>query len=342
MAWMSMADSSGRGWAVDHEGASRIFYSQAWSGTMKKRAVRKVENNVLYPNTVTVEINLNNIKPVVQAEAAREFEQFVSLSHEDGARAFELLVNARMNAVRDKQHVQDMQKQASRETMSNIERSVQIGKAGENVARFVRDTSATTLVIGATVISGGAGMAALGGGSLLKGTGTYQDTGKVGAATMNTLTSFTFGLVPWSIAGKVLPRSQQIALFIVGVKNDVLSNTVTSLASGEEAGQAFTEALTKGAFGAVGGLFGMVGKPFFDKLAVPVKVGVDVAISTAADQAGGALADHIGASTSSSGQPQLARSSGCLGAACATAAGVLENRQTAEKYVRDYALTAAM
>lgn len=80
------------------------------------------------------------------------------------------------------------------ENMARINGAVASYDSQIGAARFFRDTSADGLMIGATILTGGAGAAVLGGGSALKGWAKFQDTGNTGAAILTGVGSFTFGV----------------------------------------------------------------------------------------------------------------------------------------------------
>jgi hypothetical protein len=88
---------------------------------------------------------------------------------------------------------------------------VRRGQAGADAARVVRDLSAGTLVVGATFLSGGTALAVLGGGSALKGTATYQDTGNVGAAMLDATATFTVGAIGIGAAGAASSATTSVA-----------------------------------------------------------------------------------------------------------------------------------
>jgi len=85
---------------------------------------------------------------------------------------------------------------ASQETSANIDQAVNTYETATTVARVTRDISADTILIGATFLSGGAALGVAGAGSMMKGAGTFQDTGNVGAAIMETTGSFIFTAIP--------------------------------------------------------------------------------------------------------------------------------------------------
>lgn len=79
--------------------------------------------------------------------------------------------------------------------VTRIEESVAHYEGATELLKFVRDSSATAFMIGASVMTGGAGAAAMGAGSIFKGTIRYQDSGSVGAAAMEAAGSFVFAFV---------------------------------------------------------------------------------------------------------------------------------------------------
>lgn len=80
------------------------------------------------------------------------------------------------------------------ENMARINGAVSSYDSQISAARFLRDTSADGLMVGATILTGGAGAAVLGGGSAMKGWAKMQDTGNAGAAILTGVGSFTFGV----------------------------------------------------------------------------------------------------------------------------------------------------
>jgi hypothetical protein len=93
--------------------------------------------------------------------------------------------------------------------MQNIERSVQRGERGVAVATFVRDLSASVLVVGSAFLSGGSSLAVLGGGSLLRGTANYQDTGNIGSAALEATGTLVVGAIPIGAAAAVEQSAAQ-------------------------------------------------------------------------------------------------------------------------------------
>lgn len=125
------------------------------------------------------------------------------------------------------------------ENMARISSAVSSYGTQIEVTKFVRDTSADGLMVGATIMSGGAGLAVLGGGSTLKGWAKFQDTEAVAgnanaaAAAMLTATgNFMFGA--FKLGGNKLANSEEAVLTILQAQWE----TGIALVEGKTLGQA--------------------------------------------------------------------------------------------------------
>jgi hypothetical protein len=110
-------------------------------------------------------------------------------------------------------HFLDLQASTQSENAVRIQNAIESYSGAIEVARFVRDTSADGLMVGATIMTGGAGAALLGSASALKGYGKYQDTDSVGAAVMYGAGNFVFGA--FKVGGATLSFKQDLVLAIV-------------------------------------------------------------------------------------------------------------------------------
>jgi hypothetical protein len=98
-------------------------------------------------------------------------------------------------AAQNKEALIDWMGDVQTENMKSIERSVDEYQSKIETARFVRDSAADELMVGASVMSGGAALAVMGGGSMLKGEAKWQDTGRIGAGIMEGAGSFVFAYI---------------------------------------------------------------------------------------------------------------------------------------------------
>lgn len=328
MAWMSFADRAGQGWNVDLDRAAQTLYAEAFAAEERHRARREVTDNGIYPDTVCIDVDFTGFRDAVHRRVAQRFTDFQTRMWQNGAQGYQLLVNARMATVRDVDRLHTMRRDASHEMFENISRAVGRGEAAVSVARTVRDASADVLVIGSAMLTGGASLAVLGGGSLLAGGGVYQDTGRVGAAVFTASTKFVFGLVPLSrtamVGDTALSAAESRVLFWVGVQNDVLTDTASGLLQGQDARQAVLGGLfTAG----LSGLASKLGDPFFSSLSVPMQVATEVGRTQASSAVSGALVTTVGELR------PIPPAEGVLGIACAIAASRGESQQFAENYV---------
>ena len=124
--------------------------------------------------------------------------------------------------------------------MENIDNTVDNLETSISVAQVVRDVSFDALMVGAVVISGGTGLAIAGGGSVLKGVATYQDTGNIGAAAIETTGSFILAAIPISAAGNLSTSGKVVLVFL-----DANFEISKSLISGDSVKQSLAKGGTK-------------------------------------------------------------------------------------------------
>jgi hypothetical protein len=96
---------------------------------------------------------------------------------------------------RNKEQFVDWMGDIQTRNMQRIDQAVKDYDADVKIARWVRDTSADGLMVGASVMSGGTATAVMAGGSFFKGYGKFQDSGSIGAAVMEGTGSFVFAYV---------------------------------------------------------------------------------------------------------------------------------------------------
>ena len=136
-------------------------------------------------------------------------------------------------AKRDLRKAQDDASGASRKS---LRKAVARGEAAVEVAKFVRDTSADVVLVGAGVLSGGTALALGGAGSLMKGGFKYQDTGNVGAAAVTSVVSFVGLVIPGPVKGG--NRALNAGLVFAKTKTDALGTFAVGIMEGQGAGEA--------------------------------------------------------------------------------------------------------
>jgi hypothetical protein len=152
------------------------------------------------------------------------------------------------------------------QNMQAISKAVDDYQSNIEIAKFVRDASAEGLMVGASVMTGGAAVAALGGASFFKGACKFQDTDSVGAAVLEGVGSFTFAYVK---LGKSFSFKENMILAFVQAPY----KTGTELVGGESMGKALLKGGLKLTGPVTEAFFKLPpSKTLFDKVAVPIVI----------------------------------------------------------------------
>jgi hypothetical protein len=176
------------------------------------------------------------------------------------------------------------------QNMVSISKAVADYESSAEIARFVRDTSADGLMVGASVMTGGAAVAALGGASFFKGVCRFQDTGRVGASTMEGAGSFAFAYVK---LGKQFTFKDEMVLALVQAP----WTTGTELVGGATISKAVASGAVKLTGPSSDALFKLgPARTLFDKVAVPIVInygGENVASNFLSKLAGETLQNRV-------------------------------------------------
>ncbi len=260
MDWVPFEDDQGRRWEVDQLMLWMLIREYVHARNIYYRARVKVERRFFTANLTTVEVNWDGFGEAKNRDSEALYQETANDLLASGSQGLENLIIMRKRAREYSREFRRKQQKAQSDTMDSIDRSVRNLSAGEQTARVVRDVSAGTLVVGATFLTGGAAVGALGAGSLLSGTGTYQDTGNLGAAAINASGTFVVGAVGLAgtagggmmRGGQALASNQQAVLLLLGVKMDVSFNVAQGLVEGKTLKDALVPALINSSLGALG------------------------------------------------------------------------------------------
>lgn len=308
MSWVYFTDDQKQNWMVHQMGLYMLIREYLHESMLLKRAKIVRETKWIGPDLVTVEINFDGLRAAKDAEAPDLYNDLANRMLHNGDECFKQLSDIRQITKQHSDALAQMQQKASKETMGNIDKSVGRGEIALKSATVVRDLSATTLVVGATFLSGGTALAVLGGGSALKGTATYQDTGNVGAALIDGTFTFTVGLIGVGAANNPLTANtaslssrigqasaggfrqavaqnakEKGAIVLVGASINATGEALKGHVSGKTGEQALRSAAARFGTDVAGGLlFG----PVLDHMCVPalVRVATDTAINTGSDK----------------------------------------------------------
>ncbi len=218
------------------------------------------------PEVSHVEVNWDRVRQDALENTKQELES-MRIRAKYGAASVARELEARIEeAARYRDTFVDWMGDVQTQNMHRIDRSVDAYESAVDVAKFIRDMSADGLMIGASVMSGGAALAAVGGGSIFKGTCKFQDTGSLGAGAMEAAGSFAFAYVK---LGKKFSFKQDMVLALVQAP----WKAGTELVGGASLGKAVLSGALKLTGPSVEKLFKVgPGKMLFDKVAVPVVI----------------------------------------------------------------------
>ncbi|MFM2391697.1 MAG: hypothetical protein RLZZ437_3252 [Pseudomonadota bacterium] len=301
MTWYSLTDDSGQAWAFNLDGMYLIIRSAVRTRLIRSRA-RMTEHNAgwFLPTTYNLEVNWSGYRAELDRETNRYWENCEMQLRTDPRPLMGSLVGLINDAVTDHNWFIDRTREASSRSTASIDRCVTNWDRAITGARFVRDGSATFLIVTAGIVSGGAGLAAATGagmtgvttgtamttlavGSGMRGAFTYQDTGNVGSAVLNASGSFIVGAIGIGGASATLTSAETATLLVIGGAGSALTSGGQAIVEGKSMREAGMVAAISGISSVLGGVAG--GR--IDTMAFAVQAGV----GTGLDLGGGVLAN---------------------------------------------------
>jgi hypothetical protein len=168
------------------------------------------------PEIQSLDVDWDKVRSTSLANADRDFARLAEVATRDVREMHrELKWMVAQTARRTNAYV-DRQGAIQSDNMSRIGKAVDSYGKQTELAKFVRDTSADGLMVGASIASSGAGLAVLGGGSALKGWAKFQDTDNPGAAVATGVGSFMFGA--FKLGGTELMKGEEAVITIMQAK----------------------------------------------------------------------------------------------------------------------------
>jgi hypothetical protein len=218
------------------------------------------------PDVSHIEVDWDAVRRRTDADTDDDMQDITRQAQSNAAAVVYRVESMIETAARNKESFIDWMGDVQTQNMQNINRAVDDYQSHIEVARFVRDTSVDGLMVGASIMSGGAAVAVMGAGSTLKGTAKFQDTGSVGAAVMEGAGSFVFAYVK---LGKSFSFKQDMILALVQAPY----KAGTELVGGASVGKAVLSGALKLTGPAVDQLFKLSpSKTLFDRVAVPITI----------------------------------------------------------------------
>ncbi|MDB5412718.1 MAG: hypothetical protein JWR10_1053 [Rubritepida sp.] len=269
MAWFTMPDGSGRGsWAFDPDGAAHVIRGNHYNRELirRSRLIRR-DQGFLLPTTTELETDFSDIRAEVSRLARVTVSQLDRDFAADPRKLYEFLISIREDGESAGGSWRQMSQQATRETAQAIASNVNGWENALGVAKFVRDTAAGALFVGATVLSGGAALAVGGAATGLTFTGGTQDNlatnqtmrQAMGNAAISTgfavVTNLLIprglsavgrgmtGVAASGLASRSLTMGENVALGLISVQANIASDTIkTALTADATSGAVAAEA----------------------------------------------------------------------------------------------------
>ncbi len=303
MAWHIITDRDGRRWAYNNDGVYLLLRTAVRAMLVRRNtSTVATDHGFLLPTTFCVETNWGAVRQDLELETQRYWA-----TAEQGLRSYprtmyQNLASVLRSARADMAWLHSERVAANGRSSSSINSVVAGWERALGAATFVRDASATILVVTAGIVSGGTGLAAAGAagmtgistgtamttlavGSAMRGAFTYQDTGNVGSAAINAVGTFTVGAIGIGAAGATMSTADQATILVIQSAGQGMTTGGQALVEGRNASDAARAAAVSAGFGFAGG-------------AISSQVGnmsllSQVAISGVADMAGNAAAGAV-------------------------------------------------
>lgn len=271
MAWHIITERDGTRWAYNNDGVYLLIRT-AVRAMLVRRNTRTVptDHGFLLPTTYCVETEWSAVRSELEAETRRYW-----LTAENGLRQYprlmrENLLSLLREARADMDWLRAERVSANSRSASSINSVVNGWENALTAAKFVRDASATILVVTAGVVSGGTGFAAAGAvgmtgvttgtamttlavGSAMRGAFTYQDTGNVGSAAINAVGTFSVGAIGIGAAGATMSTADQATILVIQSAGQGMTTGGQALVEGRTASEAARSAAVSAGFGFAGG-----------------------------------------------------------------------------------------
>ncbi|MFZ1325371.1 MAG: hypothetical protein WAT67_05000 [Candidatus Contendobacter sp.] len=284
--WFEYTDATGAVWNVDWVGIYRILRAYARA----KKVLQHSHNETHYLQTggyVTIaEVMVEHVVvdwPAVERDADTEAaflaqDIWRTWLPSSGERTILHLIGLREDTLKYDQQFWKKSNDAWKKTLPSIKKTVDYLEKQKKGVEIVRDTSADILMVGATFLSGGWALGALGARSAIKGTARYAETEKVGFAVIEGVTQMVFGLAKVGIGKMAIAEDiGKGAAFGANVVVACFVEAPYELGMALGSGKKMEEAIQRGALKMsepvlAEGLGKLISKLPWNKLAIPMVI----------------------------------------------------------------------
>lgn len=254
MAYTVETFSDGK-FAVDWDLVRTVLRSNVISHLQLQHGTERTESHWFGPDLHYYEVDWDAVNGSKEVQTDQFYEEF---GHECYAGSIvsqkNKLKNLAMETASNKQMFFNKLHAAQTKSLNNVEQSVDRYDNAITAAKITRDMSKEIVIIGATVLTGGAAKVAITAADAALDAGIeFQDNGNGSAALVTFAGKFAIGLIP---GGNTAGEAVAMAV-IKAEKEAVLAGTV-ALVQGKKPAEAMTAAIVGGAGSGVGSAVGVV------------------------------------------------------------------------------------
>lgn len=274
MGWFIITDGQGERWAFNNDGLYLLMRTVVRANLIRARSrIVSTDHGFLMPTTYCLETTWAGFRPALEQETNRYWAE-AEMHLRTAARSMKNnLVALIAQARSDMAWMQSQRVSANRRSASSIDSVVNGWETALTATRFVRDASATILVVTGGIVSGGTGLAAFGAlggtgvsagtamstlavGSVMRGGFTYQDTGNVGSAVVNAAGTFTVGAIGLGAAGLSMSTAETATILVIQSAGQGVTTGTQAIVEGRNTRDAAVAAAVSAGFGFAGGVIG--------------------------------------------------------------------------------------
>jgi hypothetical protein len=228
------------------------------------------------PDILHLEVDWDRVRTLSRARADEELAMLRVRATTDAPGVGRFLEQTISETERNKEQFVNWMGDVQTRNMQSVQKATDDYASNVEVARFFRDISADGLMVGASLMTGGAAMIGMGSASVFKGYGKFQDSASIGAGVMEASGTFVYGFVK---LGRTFSFADEMLLAVVQAQWQMQTELV--------AGQSVTSAAISGGAKLTGPMVDSLlnvrpARSLFDKLTLPVMLSYKGKFVTAA------------------------------------------------------------
>ncbi len=239
MSWERIEALDGAWW-FDRTFMHRIVRNHARAQSIYNHARRVVTDERKWwnpfddkmPSLVSIDVDFARVNADADVQTQLDFEQLVSPPFHHIRWRQQRLQQLHSATRQHRRSYLDLVRDAQETSLKAIRKAVDEYEELKEIAEVVRDTSADSLMVGATALTGGTAAAIVATGAAIKGTAKYQDKGHVGAAFMEATGAIAFHVIK---VGKLLTSDTVLVIMKGSYK------AATALLAGDDLANAAKE-----------------------------------------------------------------------------------------------------